>query len=51
MLSSEKADEFFEAAWTGSPAALTADTGWHPRTDIAKGLAETMAWYRMENWI
>jgi dihydroflavonol-4-reductase len=51
VLSSEKADEFFEAAWTGSPAALTADTGWHPRTDIATGLAETMAWYRMENWI
>ncbi|MEZ4413472.1 MAG: NAD(P)-dependent oxidoreductase [Gemmatimonadales bacterium] len=51
VLSSEKADEFFEAAWTGSPAELMADTGWQPGTDIAKGLAETMAWYRTEKWI
>ncbi len=51
VLSSEKADEFFEAAWTGSPAALMADTGWRASTDLAKGLAETMAWYRAERWI
>jgi nucleoside-diphosphate-sugar epimerase len=51
VLSSEKADEFFEAAWTGSPDALMADTGWRPRTDIAQGLAETMAWYRAEEWL
>jgi len=51
VLSSEKADEFFEAAWTGSPAELIADTGWRPSTDMARGLAETMAWYRAEKWI
>ena len=51
VLSAEKADEFFEAAWTGDPTALMTDTGWEPRTDLARGLAETMAWYRRENWL
>lgn len=51
VLSSEKADEFFEEAWTGNPAALMADTGWRPATDLARGLAETMSWYRAEGWL
>ena len=51
VLSAEKADEFFEAAWTGDPSSLMADTGWRPATDLAKGLAETSAWYRAEKWI
>lgn len=51
VLSSEKADEFFEAAWTANPAALTAETGWRAETDLAKGLAETMEWYRAEKWV
>ena len=51
VLSSEKADEFFETAWTGSPAPLIADTGWQPATDLARGLAETTAWYRAEGWL
>lgn len=51
VLSSEKADEFFEEAWTGNPAAFMADTGWRPSADLTKGLAETMAWYRAEGWL
>jgi len=51
VLSSEKAAEFFEPAWTGDPAALMADTGWRPSTELSRGLAETMAWYRAESWI
>jgi len=51
ILSSEKADEFFETAWTGDPAALMRDTGWVPGTDLPTGLAETMAWYRAEGWL
>ena len=51
VLSAEKADEFFEPAWTGDPSALMADTGWRPATDLAKGLAATSAWYRAEKWI
>jgi len=51
VLSSEKAAEFFEPAWTGSPERLMADTGWHPKADLARGLAETAAWYRANGWI
>jgi nucleoside-diphosphate-sugar epimerase len=51
VLSSEKAAEFFEPAWTGNPAALMADTGWAPATDLTRGLADTMAWYRNEGWL
>lgn len=51
VLSSEKAAEFFEEAWTGNPAAFMADTGWRPSADLARGLAETMAWYRAEGWV
>jgi len=51
VLSSEKAAEFFEPAWTADPAALMADTGWRPATDLSRGLADTMAWYRAEGWL
>ncbi len=51
VLSSEKADEFFETAWTGDPAALMRDTGWTPGRSLPEGLAETMTWYRAEGWI
>lgn len=51
VLSSEKAAEFFEPAWTGSPAELMADTGWRPQADLARGLAETASWYRKEGWL
>jgi len=51
VLSSEKAAEFFAPAWTGDPAPLTADTGWRPSADLARGLAETAAWYRAEGWL
>ena len=51
VLSSEKAAEFFEEAWTGNPSALMADTGWRPAADLARGLAMTAAWYRAEGWL
>lgn len=51
VLSSEKADEFFETAWTGDPTALMRDTGWAPTTGLARGLRETMAWYREQGWV
>ena len=51
VLSSEKAAEFFEPAWTGDPSTLMADTGWRPSADLARGLAETSAWYRAEGWL
>lgn len=51
ILRADKANEFFQAAWTGDPAPFMRDTGWAPRYDLARGLAHTHAWYRDAGWL
>jgi len=51
ILNRDKANEFFQPAWTGDPASLTSDTGWRAEHDLASGLAETWRWYRAAGWI
>jgi dihydroflavonol-4-reductase len=51
ILTTDKANEFFQAAWTGDPAPLTRDTGWRPAFDLPQGLAQTYAWYRSAGWL
>lgn len=51
ILNRDKANEFFQPAWTGDPAPLTRDTGWRAAHDVAAGLAETWRWYRAAGWI
>jgi dihydroflavonol-4-reductase len=51
ILTTDKANEFFQAAWTADPTALTRDTGWTPVFDLPRGLAETYAWYRSAGWL
>jgi nucleoside-diphosphate-sugar epimerase len=51
ILTTDKANEFFEAAWTGDPAPLARDTGWNPTFDLTQGLAQTYAWYRSAGWL
>jgi nucleoside-diphosphate-sugar epimerase len=51
ILTTDKANEFFQPAWTGDPASLIRDTGWHPRYDLASGLAATYQWYRKAGWL
>jgi nucleoside-diphosphate-sugar epimerase len=51
ILTRDKANEFFQPAWTGDPTPCIRDTGWAPRIDLARGLAETCAWYRSAGWI
>jgi dihydroflavonol-4-reductase len=51
ILTTDKANEFFQPAWTGNPESLTRDTGWRARYDLARGLAETYAWYRRAGWL
>ena len=41
ILTTDKANEFFQPAWTGDPAPLTRDTGWHATYDLQRGLAHT----------
>lgn len=51
ILTADKANEFFEPAWTGDPGALMRETGWQPAYDIASGLPETYQWYRSAGWL
>lgn len=51
ILTTDKANEFFQPAWTGDPAPLIRDTGWRPVYDLGGGLAHTYAWYRKAGWL
>jgi nucleoside-diphosphate-sugar epimerase len=51
ILSRDKANEFFQPAWTADPSPLQAATGWLARHDLAAGLTVTAAWYRAEGWL
>jgi nucleoside-diphosphate-sugar epimerase len=51
ILTSDKANEFFQPAWTGDPTPLMNDCGWRARYDLRTGLAETYQWYRRAGWL
>lgn len=51
ILTRDKANEFFQAAWTGDPGPLTRDTGWRAAFDLRRGLADTYRWYREAGWL
>jgi nucleoside-diphosphate-sugar epimerase len=51
ILTTDKANEFFQTAWTGDPSPLTRDSGWHARHDLSSGLADTYQWYRKAGWL
>jgi nucleoside-diphosphate-sugar epimerase len=51
ILTSDKANEFFQPAWTGDPAPLIRDSGWRPDYDLRTGLAHTYEWYRKAGWL
>jgi len=51
ILNADKANEFYQAAWTGDPGDLTRDAGWRARHDVASGFAATWQWYRGAGWL
>jgi dihydroflavonol-4-reductase len=51
ILTSDKANEFFQPAWTADPSPLTRDSGWSAAYDLKQGLADTYAWYRRAGWL
>jgi nucleoside-diphosphate-sugar epimerase len=51
VLTADKANEFFQAAWTCDSAPLTEATGWRAQHDLAAGAELTLAWYRERRWI
>jgi dihydroflavonol-4-reductase len=51
ILTTDKANEFFQPAWTGDPSSLTRDSGWRAGYDLSSGLADTYRWYRRAGWL
>ena len=51
ILTTDKANEFFQPAWTGDPSPLTRDSGWRAQYDLSSGLADTYRWYRKAGWL
>jgi nucleoside-diphosphate-sugar epimerase len=51
ILNADKANEFFQAGWTGDPRPFTEATGWEAAHDLATGLAPTSAGYRAAGWL
>ncbi len=51
ILNADKANEFFQDAWTADPAPFMRDAEWVPIHDAASGLAETYQWYRSAGWL
>jgi nucleoside-diphosphate-sugar epimerase len=51
LLNPDKANEFFQPAWTCDPGPLEAATGWRAVHAMEDGLARTLAWYRGQGWL
>jgi nucleoside-diphosphate-sugar epimerase len=51
ILTRDKANEFFQDAWTGDPTPLSRDSGWRAAHDLKSGLADTYRWYRNAGWL
>jgi nucleoside-diphosphate-sugar epimerase len=51
ILTADKANEFFQPAWTGDPTPLMRDCKWRPVHDLRSGLADTCQWYRKAGWL
>lgn len=51
ILRADKANEFFQPAWTADPTTLMGDTGWQPQHDARAGVEHTWKWYREAGWL
>ena len=51
LLDRSRVTEMRQPAWLADGAALEAATGWRPKVGIKQGIAETMRWYRQQNWL
>lgn len=51
ILRADKANEFFQEAWTADPAPFMTATGWRAAHDLTTGLAETYSFYREAGWL
>ncbi len=51
ILRADKANEFYQQAWTADPTAFMTATGWTATFDMPSGIRDTAAWYRANGWL
>jgi nucleoside-diphosphate-sugar epimerase len=51
ILNADKANEFYQPAWTADPTPFMQATGWRAAHDLETGLAATYRWYRDAGWL
>jgi hypothetical protein len=51
ILRADKANEFYQEAWTGDPTPFTDTTGWTAQVGLDRGLDLTYAYYRTMGWL
>jgi nucleoside-diphosphate-sugar epimerase len=51
LFSRDKVLEMAQPYWECSHRSLTRATGWKPRHQLVRGLAETYLWYRKNGWL
>ncbi len=51
ILRLDKANEFYQEAWTGDPTPFMERTDWRAAHDLATGLPLTYRWYRDAGWL
>jgi nucleoside-diphosphate-sugar epimerase len=50
-LNRDKARDLVDGPWSMDVSRACERLGWAPSTDLRDGLAETVAWYRREDWL
>lgn len=51
ILRADKANEFYQEAWTGHATPFIEATGWVPQWSLESGIRNTAAWYREQGWL
>src|SRR6478609_1436911 len=51
ILRADKANEFYQEAWTGDPTPFSDVTGWTAKVGLDRGLDLTYAYYRTMGWL
>ncbi len=51
ILRADKANEFYQEAWTGDPTPFSTATGWQAKFDLPTGLTDTYRFYKDAGWL
>ena len=51
ILRADKANEFYQEAWTADPCAFVTATGWTADFDMLGGIVNTAEWYQANGWL